>query len=144
MLSHLSRLDTFDARLGGWEMAKACALFVLLIALVDSVEKFRVILTAIGAAITAGALLTVGQHLGLLHMPALAGVLQRDPGAAGAEYLRLRGTGVFNDPNDFSLALVLGGIVCGYGLGARRRAGTWYRWRWLLLIPMGVLGYALC
>jgi putative inorganic carbon (hco3(-)) transporter len=53
--------------------------------------------------------------------------------------VRLCGTGVFNDPNDYALILILAMCGCGYGLGERR----WGSMRWALLVPLALLGYAL-
>jgi O-antigen ligase len=71
---------------------------------------------------------------------ALAGVEQGVSGSNGTHVLvRLCGTGVFNDPNDFSLVLAMGGIICAYGFG--QLTDDWRRW--LLLMPGSVFGYGL-
>jgi O-antigen ligase len=46
---------------------------------------------------------------------------------------------VFDDPNDFSMVLILAAIVGAYGLGERRLG----RLRWMLLLPIAFFGYAL-
>ncbi len=139
MLSHLAHADTYDARIDGIEMAKACVFFLLMVALIDSVRKLKLMLGAAAAAIFGVTLLSVAQHKGLIHLPALAGVMQSAAESGGSPFLRLCGTGVFNDPNDFSLVIVLGGVVCVYGLGESRLG----RWRWAILLPLAIFGYAL-
>ena len=136
--SHLSHGDTYDARVDGLEMAKACVFFLLVVGLVDSVQNFRILLGAVAAAIFTVTALAVAQYYGALHLPALESVAQHDSGSSESVVLRLCGIGVFNDPNDFSLYIVASGIVCALGLCEART-----RWRWLLLLPMALFGYAL-
>lgn len=52
---------------------------------------------------------------------------------------RLRGTGIFNDPNDLSLALTFGIFLCLYGLSETSLG----MWRWASLAPLGLFVYAL-
>ena len=140
VLSHVSHLDTWDARLGGAEMAKACLFSVLIVALVDSPRKLMATLAVIVAAVWVVAVLAVLQYHGWIDLPALRGVEGHslDPDNPGL-VLRLCGVGVFNDPNDFALVLVTAAALCVFGLNERRLGPA----RWNLLIPLAWFGYAL-
>jgi O-antigen ligase len=85
------------------------------------------------------------QYHKVLQLPALAGVHQSviDPDTHEAVKLtRLCGIGLFNDPNDFSLMLSAGILVCcAAGPDARRISRAWL-WT-LLAIPLVLFGYAL-
>lgn len=140
MLSHLSHANTYDARLGGAEMAKACIYFVLVVAHVDSARKLAVTFLVVIATVFAVTVLAVLQHHGLVNLPAMASVAAHSADADGPGVLmRLCGVGVFNDPNDFALVLVTAGVLCVYGLN-EPRAGAG---RYLLLFPLALFGYAL-
>ncbi len=118
MLSHLSSLNTYDARFGGAEMAKACLLFLLVIVLVRSPAKLRATLLAVVISLFGLTVLAVLQFHGLIDLPALQPVEQWRRGSD--PLLRLSAVGVFNDPNDYSLVLVIAIVVCAYGMGERR------------------------
>jgi len=123
MLSHLAHLNTYDARLGGIEMAKACLLFLLVVGLVNSSRRLLLILWVVTVCVVFQAFLAVLQYRGLLHLPALQNIVQTSYDLDTDEpivLVRLCGIGVFNDPNDFSLILVVAMVVCACGLGERR------------------------
>jgi hypothetical protein len=138
-LSHLAHGDAYSARVGGVDMAKAGLFAMLVIALVDSMTRLRLLLASIAAAVFAIATLSVANHHGLVHFSTMMGVDQFINGPQGRTTLtRLCGIGLFNDPNDFALVLVVAMIVFGYGLGERRFG----RARFLQFIPIAILGYA--
>ena len=142
ILSHLVHANTYDARLGGMEMVKACLFFLLVVGIVNSSRRLRWMLWLLTACVVIQALLAVLQYKGFLHLAALESVQQTmfNPDTDDAEVLiRICGIGVFNDPNDFALILIIAMVVCGYGLGGAR---TFWK-RLLLLAPMSLLGYAL-
>ncbi len=140
LFSHLSHLKAFEARVGGVAMLKACTLFLLVIAIVNTARKLRATLVTLVAAVFAVAVLAVLQYHGVLHLAALQSVADRPLDAGDAEpIMRLCGVGVFNDPNDFSLVLVTAGIVCVHGLTERPTTLT----RLALVVPLALFGYAL-
>jgi O-antigen ligase len=136
MLSHLSHLDTWDARLGGLEAAKACLLFVLTVALLDSAARLRAALLAAAASILGLTVLAILSHHGLVNIPGLSSVVQHGIDGSPAIW-RLVGTGVFNDPNDFALMLVVCLCISAY---AMTQAGPW---RWAAPLSFVVFAYAL-
>jgi putative inorganic carbon (hco3(-)) transporter len=140
LLSHLSHANTYDARLGGYEMAKAFLMFPLVVGLIDTPAKWRgVIAVAAGSALFVAALALLHYHH-LVDIPTLTSVQQRFAEANHeGTLLRLQGVGLFNDPNDLAMILVFSLIVCAYAAG-ERQAG---HWRWLLLVPIAVFAYSL-
>lgn len=140
LLSHLSHLKFFEARVGGVAMLKACTLFLLMIAIVDSPRKLRATLVTLVAAVLGVSALALMQYHGLLHLASLQTIADRPLNSGDAEpILRLCGVGVFNDPNDFSLVLVTAGFVCIYGLTERPVTLA----RLALVVPLALFGYAL-
>lgn len=141
LLSHLVSGNTYDARIGAFDQAKACVLLLLVVIQVDSYERLLTMIFAVAGFVAFVALLAVIQYLGLINLPALAAIQQRTVDAAGepAVLVRLCGIGVFNDPNDFSLVLVSAMIVCCFGVGRRRENKAWL----LLVVPLLVCGVAL-
>jgi O-antigen ligase len=129
-VSHLANLNTWDARSGTIDAAKVCMLFVLTISMVRSPADLRVLLLAIAGSMLGMTMLAILSYQGLFTIPALAAVVQRDlMSEEGSSIRRLCGSGIFNDPNDYALILVLCMSVCTYGMGDKKlgqwRAVTW-------------------
>jgi O-antigen ligase len=139
MLSHLSNANTYSARFCGWELAKTSMFFLLVIGLVNSRPKLVVLLTAVTVFIFVAAVLALLQYYNVLQLAAITSLRQNAIDSdthKTVQLTRLCGTGLFNDPNDFSLMLSAGIIVCcAVGLETRRWA--------LLMIPLALFGYAL-
>ena len=136
ILSHLARLDTWDARLGGFEAAKVSLLFLLAVTLLDSAGRLRTALLAMTASVLGMSLLAIMSYHGVLSIGALTSVVQH--GLDGEPAIRrLVGTGVFNDPNDFALMLVVCLCVSGYTV---THAGPW---RWAAPVAFLIFAYAL-
>jgi putative inorganic carbon (hco3(-)) transporter len=137
MLSHLWGGNTWDARIDGGEAFKAGTLAVLVVALVNTPLRLRMLMTAVVASVIAVTVLAILHYHGLLHVPALASIEQRLPNS-GTIVLRLCGIGVFNDPNDFALLLVIAMSICAYGLTeANGRLA-----RITFLAPLALFSYA--
>jgi len=106
-------------------------------ALANSPGKLRALLLAVAGSVLGMTILALLNHHGVVRVAALEGVLQ--PAGDGPPLLRLCGTGIFNDPNDYALILVLCMCVSVYALGEERIG----RWRRSALIPLALFGYAL-
>lgn len=137
-LSHLANANTWDARISGMEMLKACTLSLLVVTLVDTPLKLQRLFVAVLAAVFAVATLSILHYHEILYVPALASIEQRSAGGEES-ILRACGIGVFNDPNDFALLLVIAMSICAYGLFESERRIV----RGVLVCPMLVFGYAL-
>lgn len=143
LLSHLTHGDVYDARVDTFEFAKVVAYFLLLLAVVDSPARLRYLLICLTLCILVTAILALLQHHGLVDMEGLSGVRQwmRTEGEGGElDYvIRLQGAGIFHDPNDLSLVLVMGILLGIYFLLEYR---SW-PWRINAALAIGILVYAL-
>jgi O-antigen ligase len=140
VLSHLSHLNLYDARRTGLAMAKVGVYITLIAALVTSPDRLRLLLrTMVGSAGVMVAL-AVMQHHGLLNLPALSEVEQRSREAGGPDTIvRLCGLGIFNDPNDLSLILVVALGAAAYLASEPHRPGM----RALFACLIVLFGYGL-
>ena len=142
MLSHLSHGNTYEARMGGVEMTKCFVFFLLSLCHINSFKRLQQLLSLVVAGVFVEASLSLLQYHGILHIAALATIAQRwqtGDGGDGGIMNRLCGIGVFHDPNDFSLILVVAIVVCGYTICQVHEP-----WRRLLLLfPVAIFGYAL-
>lgn len=141
-LSHLAHGNVYDARIGGTEMLKACVFAMLVVALVDTPRRVHTMMLAVVTATLAVTCLSLLHYHGVIDVPALRAVEQANIAAGEgepSEILRLCGISVFNDPNDFSLLLVVAAAICGYGLWESKGIAV----RLIMLVPIAVFTYAL-
>ncbi|HLZ10660.1 MAG TPA: O-antigen ligase family protein, partial [Chloroflexota bacterium] len=144
VVSHLAHLNIYEARVDGVEFFKVLIYFLLLVAIIDSPSRLRLFLLWISAFTMLVAIVALLQYHGLIHVASITESVEKlaesddftsDPGTL----VRLCSTGIFGDPNDLCLMMDMVLIVCVYHM-ADRRSG---RLRFLWLIPMGILGYAI-
>ena len=124
------------------EFAKVIAYYLVLVAVVDSPRRFRIFLGFQVIFICAVATLGVLQYFGYVDFEALKPFVQRsiDPESGNlVESLRLRASGIFNDPNDLCLVLVFGSLCCLYQAAAA--ANKLVKALWVL--PIGLFGFTL-
>lgn len=143
VLSHLAHALIGDARSAAREFSKPALYFLLLPCVLNSRPRLVSFLKWLLLCIVVVAALALMQFHGLIDVPALRELHEHDRVAATGEVRevrRLRSTGIFNDPNDLSMILLLGMIICGAGwmraLGKRLPRVAW-------LLPLAVCGYAL-
>ena len=130
VFSHLARGILYDARQAAMVVGKVALLYLLVISLVNSPARLRITLAAVAAFVLGMTVLSVLQFHDVLHLHGVDRVERLATDAATDEVtvlVRLCGIGLFNDPNDLSLVLVISIIVCGYfltdprtGRGTRR------------------------
>src|SRR5258706_3521575 len=122
VLSHLSSFFIWGARTSGMEFFKVLLYYLLLVGVIDSIDRLRRFMgwIVVLAVIVTG--LTVLQYHGLIDIAALAAVehgrIDRDT-REGSIVLRIVSTGIFNDPNDLCLLLVLAMAACVHGFDDR-------------------------
>jgi hypothetical protein len=142
VLSHLSHLSVYGARVYGELFGRTLLYLLLLVACVNTWGRLRRFLGWLVGFVLVATALALAQYHGYVEIEALSTLTQReyDPVTGDpVEYLRLRGAGIFNDPNDLSQILGLGILVCLGFLGARRYG---FR-RWAAVVPLAAFGYAL-
>jgi O-antigen ligase len=124
------------------DFTKVVVYYLLLVALVNTPARLRAFLSWFALFCTAITALAVLQYHGLIQLANLSALKDtfRDPATGQVMAVqRLRGSGVFQDPNDLCLVLVVGiGLAC-YWLGERRSGPARFLW----LGPLLLLVYAL-
>jgi putative inorganic carbon (HCO3(-)) transporter len=141
VLSLLTHFRFGDAYTEGYEFAKVMVYFLLFISLVSTLSRLRWFLfwLAVFVAVLAGVALL--QYHGVVNFPALEELEQAEMNDEGELIVirRLVSTGIYNDPNDLCLILVLGMAICIYWMGERRFGPPRFLWT----LPLGMFGYAL-
>jgi O-antigen ligase len=141
-LSHFSHLKLGDGVYAAIEFSKLIVYYVLFVALVNSTARLRVFLFVLAAFIAGLTVLALLQYHGLMEIETLAPLVFKaaaDPlTGERAIFLRLRGAGIFHDPNDLCLILVMGTLISIYGFSTGLRV---VRLGWLVL--PGLFAYAL-
>lgn len=142
ILSHLARAEVGAAVGWGFLVFKLVVLYLLLVGNLDSVARLRLFLGCLGALILGVTVLVLLQYHKAINIPALAvhETWEYDPrtGTMMPPLPRVCGPGIFHDPNDLCVTLVIGLIICLYWLGERRLGALRFAW----LVPFGVMGYA--
>jgi putative inorganic carbon (HCO3(-)) transporter len=142
VLAHLARGRQGMAADFAAEFGKVVLFYLLLVAVLDTRERLDAYLGWLVALVLGVAVLALFQHHGVIDWEALRPIDQTDVDAESGEvvvYPRLRGTGIFNDPND--LCLVLGiGVCCALYRGFETE-DLLARLAWLA--PVGAFLYAL-
>jgi len=118
LLSHLSHMQLRLMVESGDFFFRICVFYFVLVATIDSPEKFRRYLGWLVFLISMLAALALLQYHGVIRLPGDDMVHQRELDPESGDIIvieRLCGPGsVFNDPNDFSLILVLGILTSIY------------------------------
>ena len=113
-VSHLSHGFVWGARSSIFEFSKLLMLYGLIIGLVNTPRRLSVFIKWLTLAISVTAALAMLDHFDFVSIAAIESVqdhgLEEDGVIERVE--RIRGTGIFRDPNDFGLILVTGSILC--------------------------------
>lgn len=141
-MSHLSHLNFYSARLCTTEFSKVALYYLLLVTNVNTAGRLHVFLLWLLGCIVIVGLLAVLQYHEVIDIPSLSILQDMDyDEETGERYAvpRLRSTGIFNDPNDLSMILVAGVLICAW----RLLAGGTGLLAPLLLAAIGLCGYGL-
>jgi hypothetical protein len=117
VLSHLSHLFIWGARHSGFDFLKVVIYYLLLVAVVNSERRLDIFLFWLAVFIVVAAVLPVLHFHGIITLPSLEAMEQfeiDDNTGERISFPRLMGTGIFNDPNDLSMILVTGVVLCLY------------------------------
>ena len=136
-LSHFSHGFVWGARTSMYEIGKLMVLYVLVVGLVNTPKRVLLFVKWITVVIATMASLAVLDRYEYITVAALESVQDRGINEGDGSVLveRIRGTGIFQDPNDFGLVLVTGIIFCAMLIS--RPHGGWIRHLWFL--PVSVL-----
>ncbi len=140
-LSHLAHGFIWGARMSMYEVCKLLAFYLLFVSLVNTQLRLVVCVKWLVFAITLVAILALLDRYELVSIAALESVSDRGFAEDGRPIPleRIRGTGIFQDPNDFGLILVVG-LILSTAFLSKTNAG-WPRHVWL--IPSFILLFTL-
>lgn len=133
-LSHLVHGFIWGARMSMMDFSKTVAFYLLVAGLVNTPRRLYLFAKLLALAITFVATLALLDRYGFVSISALESIQDRSS-TEGAMVDRIRGTGIFQDPNDFGLILVTG-LILSTAFLTQRGIG-WPRHLWLL--PTGLL-----
>ncbi len=142
ILSHLTHFYFYGMKESLVAYLKLLVFYVLLVTLVNSPGRMKFTMAIV--AITSSLMVTlcvidyVGWHdfQFIIHLDSLDGF---DDIGAENRVFRMRGTGIFQDPNDLAMLIAISGILCVYFL--TEKSHSFLRFFWLL--PIGFLGTGL-
>jgi putative inorganic carbon (HCO3(-)) transporter len=141
-LSHAAKSDFYSARMGAFEFLKVALYFLLLMAVVNTRERFLWFLTSLAVFTLAINTIAVLQYHDMIEIETLTTLMQNDTDEESGEVFkiaRMRATGIFSDPNDLSMIIVASVMICGAGLFAPQLGII----RFALAAPISFLIYAL-
>ncbi len=142
VLSHLSHGFLWGVRKAGTDFALILAYYFLAVAVLNTPQRLQRLLTSLAVFAVIISTLALLQYHGAITLPEQTVVQQREMDETGEENIvipRLCGTGLFNDPNDLCLLLIIGLGVGAYHL-TNPNAGL-IRLAWLG--PLALFMYAL-
>ncbi|MBL8798970.1 MAG: O-antigen ligase family protein [Planctomycetia bacterium] len=141
ILSHLAHGRTYEARTDAVDFAKIVLLYLFVVAAVTTPGRFEATLSLLVVCASLVVGLAVLQYHEMISVEVLRILEQRQIEADGdVNYLRrLCAHGLFSDPNDLCLLLVLGSGICVYKFTDAGFIGLRLVW----LAPLALFLYAL-
>ena len=113
-LSHLQRLYLGGVKAGSIDFLKVLLLFGLIVSQTDTVFRLKALLTVIAVTATITVTMCVLDFYDLADFEFITHIVDVD-GVTDANQSRrvsrMRGTGIFQDPNDLSLLIVFSGVI---------------------------------
>lgn len=137
MLSHLQFGSLYGARTSGYEFFKLVLYYLLLLYNLDGPDKFQRFLNSLVLFTLVAASLALLQYHEVVNIPALEAYEQREVDQETGEiivFARLCGSGIFNDPNDVCLMLMMAMMICFYRILTPGGGPG----RFVLLLPLAV------
>lgn len=123
-VSHFSKLTSvsiYYGRIAFEDFGKVVLYYLVAVVALDSEERIESFLRWLMLMITMVAALSVGHDRGLFTIPELASLERQEWTESGGamEIQQLRGTGIFNDPNDLAMILTIGMVLAAHVLTSR-------------------------
>lgn len=141
--SHASHLYLYGLRTSTLMFAKTLIYYLLFVAVVDTPRRMRAVMLVVALVSTISVGLCVLDYMQWMDIKFIKHIKDHtDMRTYTGEELRverMKGTGLFEDPNDISLLIVAAGVLCGYFLTDRRTGPLRFFW----LGPLIVLGCGL-
>jgi hypothetical protein len=137
VLSHLTAFRLSETTLLGWDFFKTILYFLLFMGLVNTPSRLRWMLWWLLLFASIVALLAVLQYHHVITLPNLDPLKERGEDKSTGEALvavRLRGSGIFQDPNDLSILLVVSVLLALYWITDRESSPLRLFWVGPLLL----------
>lgn len=141
VISHLTHADGLGAFHAAAEAAKVLVFYALTLTLIDTPRRLRTLMFVTAVSSVAMISLCVVDYAGIYDFGFIQHLQQRhgvDLTGEVARIARMRGTGIFQDPNDLCMLIVACGVMCTYFLTTTRRSPA--RVAWVVLIAICALG----
>lgn len=116
-MSHLSHMYLYGVRTSTIAFLKTLIYYILLISIIDSPKRLKGLLKTVAISSSVMILLCVIDYAGIIDFEFIKHVSDRDGVSDAGEVIRvfrMRGTGIFQDPNDLSVLIVATGMLCLY------------------------------
>ncbi|MAX37844.1 O-antigen ligase family protein [Gimesia sp.] len=141
-LSHASHMYFYGIRTSTVMFLKTLMYFLLLVSIIDSPQRLKGLLKTIAISSSVMILLCVIDYAGIIDFEFIKHVSDRDGVSDAGEVIRvfrMRGTGIFQDPNDLSVLIVTTGVLCWYFFNDPAASPLRFLW----IISMIILGIGL-
>jgi hypothetical protein len=142
-MSHLQHGFLYGARWGMEIYYKTLLYFLMLVGTVTTWSRFQTLLLSVCFCGTVMVGLCVIDYVGIVDLEFVTHITDRDDETTitNEEKLiwRMRGTGIFEDPNDLCQVITLCGVICYYFFNRRESGQRRYLW----IVPMLLLATAL-
>jgi O-antigen ligase len=142
VLSHLTAFRFSETTLLGWDFFKTVLYFLLFVGLVNTPSRLRWMLWWLLLFASVVALLAVLQYHGVITLPNLTPLKELGEDkltGASTVAVRLRGSGIFQDPNDLSILLVVSVVLALYWITDRASGPLRVAWIGSLLLCLYAL-----
>lgn len=142
LLSHATHVYLTGLRESGALFVKTLIYYGLLITAVNSPRRLQAFLANV--ALCTGVMVTLcvfdyWNWIDLQFIEHLVDIEGHDEEGNPKLFMRMRGTGIFQDPNDLAMVIVAGGVLSLYFLTDRALGG----WRWFWAAPIAVFAVAI-
>ncbi len=131
-LSHIANGFFWGARDSAWMASKLAVLYLLIAGVVNTTQRLEGFACGLVLAISIMSGLALADHFGWLDLSAFAHIEDRISvdDENGSKLARICGSGIFEDPNDLGLAVVIGIALIPYFLFKPNQG--WPRYVWVL------------
>ena len=141
ILSHLVRGSLWDIRTGGVAFLKLFVYYLLILSWADSPPRLRQFMLCLCACSLAQTIVGWLQYDAWINLPTLRSIEQITNVGSGdpSTVRRLCGIGIFDDPNDLCVLLVVSMALCIGFIGYRKIGRLRFGW----FLPLGFAAYTI-
>ncbi|WP_299461663.1 O-antigen ligase family protein [uncultured Gimesia sp.] len=141
-LSHATHMYFYGIHTSTISFLKIVMYYVLLVSIIDSTQRLKGLLKTVAIAASLMILLCVIDYSGIVDFEFIKHISDRDGVSDAGEEVRIfrmRGTGIFQDPNDLSVLIVTTGILCLFFFNDPSASPLRFLW----IVSMIILGIGL-